>query len=372
MSFRLPIVSCALALVLAASAGAATVRVEKDGSGDWTTLQGAVDAAATGDTILIGPGRYDDFHVSPWSPAQYLIVTLTLPKSLTFIGSDVDSVIVGPEAYQLEHIGLVLGDGAAGGQPQHFRDITYENLVRGVSAAGGTVSNCRFMGCKHGTAWYSAVAPIEVTMCTFEGLPGRLDIGYAMAIWGAESAAMSDCFVQDMAMYFERVSDYTIQNNQFPKTYAVYAFNNYLSNGVIQDCEISGQVGNQGGRLEIRDCEFSLVDTGPFNSLGCSDGTTTIIGNTFRRGVVGGATIRVAYGARLSGYGNDIYHGDEAPYVVYVAQSTEPEIDLRNNYWGTNDPDLIAEWIWDHNDDPELAGSVLFEPFSDTPLPTEK
>jgi len=38
-----------------------TWHVEKDGSGDFTVIQDAVDAAASGDTILIGPGRYEEY-----------------------------------------------------------------------------------------------------------------------------------------------------------------------------------------------------------------------------------------------------------------------------------------------------------------------
>lgn len=45
-------------LTVAGSASARTWRVEKDGFGDYTTIQPAVDAAAPGDIVLIGPGRY--------------------------------------------------------------------------------------------------------------------------------------------------------------------------------------------------------------------------------------------------------------------------------------------------------------------------
>ena len=35
-------------------------RVEKDGSGDSVAIQDAVDASASGDTILIGAGRFTE------------------------------------------------------------------------------------------------------------------------------------------------------------------------------------------------------------------------------------------------------------------------------------------------------------------------
>lgn len=47
-------------------------------------------------------------------------------------------------------------------------------------------------------------------------------------------------------------------------------------------------------------------------------------------------------------------------------------VDLRNNYWGTSDPDSIAAMIRDGNDDPTIKQTVQFEPFSPVPLDTEK
>ncbi len=44
-------------------AHAATWTVEEDGSGDFETIQEAVDAAGAGDLVLVGPGTYTDLHV---------------------------------------------------------------------------------------------------------------------------------------------------------------------------------------------------------------------------------------------------------------------------------------------------------------------
>lgn len=41
-------------LALACSAHATTWRVEKDGTGDFTIIQDALDAAADADTVLVG------------------------------------------------------------------------------------------------------------------------------------------------------------------------------------------------------------------------------------------------------------------------------------------------------------------------------
>jgi hypothetical protein len=47
-------------LGVAGPALAATITVEKDGSGDYTQVQPALDAAASGDTVLIGPGEFTE------------------------------------------------------------------------------------------------------------------------------------------------------------------------------------------------------------------------------------------------------------------------------------------------------------------------
>ena len=41
------------------SAHATLIRVELDGSGDYINIQDAVNVAASGDTLMIGPGRWD-------------------------------------------------------------------------------------------------------------------------------------------------------------------------------------------------------------------------------------------------------------------------------------------------------------------------
>lgn len=45
-------------IVLPALIFAATLTVKQDGSGDYTVIQSALDAASPGDTVLVYPGRY--------------------------------------------------------------------------------------------------------------------------------------------------------------------------------------------------------------------------------------------------------------------------------------------------------------------------
>jgi len=47
-----------ISLFAIAACPAATMIVDPDGSGDFTQIQVAIDAAADGDTVLVKPGEY--------------------------------------------------------------------------------------------------------------------------------------------------------------------------------------------------------------------------------------------------------------------------------------------------------------------------
>lgn len=53
------------ACCVSALADAKTLTVAGDGTGDYATIQGAIDAASSGDTIVIKEGTYDRFYVKP-------------------------------------------------------------------------------------------------------------------------------------------------------------------------------------------------------------------------------------------------------------------------------------------------------------------
>jgi len=97
MKTRVLFILCIGFLVLGSSAGGAVLRVEKDGTGDFTIIQDAIDAAGDGDTIQIGPGRFDDYiSQAPWGNFRAWVHG---DKSLTFIGAGTDQTIIGPEGY---------------------------------------------------------------------------------------------------------------------------------------------------------------------------------------------------------------------------------------------------------------------------------
>ena len=92
---------CAV-LLLAIGAGGADARtwhVRKDGTGDFKVIQDAVDQAAAGDTIRIGPGRFEEkkpytsYPPDKWTVDVYVAVDVA---DLTIVGSGVDQTFIGP------------------------------------------------------------------------------------------------------------------------------------------------------------------------------------------------------------------------------------------------------------------------------------
>ncbi len=86
-----------LLLFLSGAVGAATWSVERDGTGDFTVIQDAVDAAESGDTILIGPGRYPETSDFDYYYNQTVQSCIKLEKSLAIIGAGKDQTFIGPD-----------------------------------------------------------------------------------------------------------------------------------------------------------------------------------------------------------------------------------------------------------------------------------
>jgi len=83
-------------LCFAQGAYAATLTVDDDGAdcpaAGFTSIQAAVDAAATGDTVVVCPGKYAEGSGAPDTSA------LTIAKSLTIKGAGADLVSISPKS----------------------------------------------------------------------------------------------------------------------------------------------------------------------------------------------------------------------------------------------------------------------------------
>jgi len=363
----------ALLALCASPASSAILRVERDGSAPYTTIQPAIDDAAPGDTIQIGPGRYTEhqtatLHLWDWSIEVYALVRT---DSLTIMGTNRDGVVIGPDTASFHDFGpqAIAFDNVVGGDVRSLTAVnTYDGVFFSTRVSGSSVIGSAFRGCGYGVTGFCG-GPLVVTQCEFT--------------WCTDSGAICD----SPTPRFELSESNFIGNSTAVNAVATPSVS-------IRDCSVTGgDVGiqfEQGSVGEIVDCHFSDVRYAGINAtLGAvidMHGVTVKGGmkNLSLRGgrVTGsdcvfsgasGATISCPDWPTFTLHNCHILRG--GGWLVELAQSNFPPIihaDLRNNYWGIADRDSIAALIWDGTDDPTINGIVDFEPFSATPLPTEK
>jgi hypothetical protein len=134
----LPVAVCAV-LLGTVPALAHTWRVEKDGSGDFTTIQPAINVSAVGDTIEIGPGRYTEnalFSPQPGSWVERTYVGI-VQEDLTIRGSDRDAVIIGPTTPNFTTYGPKGFATHSEIQRVRIENLTVENVHDGMYLGGG-------------------------------------------------------------------------------------------------------------------------------------------------------------------------------------------------------------------------------------------
>ncbi len=152
---------------------ATTWHVEKDGSGDFTVIQDALNSCASGDTVLVGPGRYTEhapFDFGALTEDTYVVVDT---PNLTLRGTDRDAVIVGPEVFtkinSREPNGIATSLQAA--SPK-IENLTVENVVDGVTIeVAADATDCILRNCEDGFIIGSS-ANHTFTRCEVYDSPG--------------------------------------------------------------------------------------------------------------------------------------------------------------------------------------------------------
>jgi hypothetical protein len=170
---RLTAIAAIASVVLLASARATTYLVKPDGTGDFPTIQAAVDAASDGDTILLGDGVFR-------GDGNRDIVVYDKAVTIASESGDPTSVVIDCSGSQAEpHWGFDIGSS----YPCLIRGITVMNgwtqtLQR--SRWGGAVfwfySDVRLVNCifaynwaDYGGAVSGCYGDCEIELCTFYG-----------------------------------------------------------------------------------------------------------------------------------------------------------------------------------------------------------
>ncbi len=355
-------------LLLSTAAWSNTITVMKNGTGDYTLLQPAADAAAAGDTLLIGPGRYEEvtefYFNSGVRRDAHLVVRV---DNLTIIGTDRDAVIIGPTApttAQGDPVGLVVAQNVS---VTHIEKMTFENTWVGAYSLGDFyIADCVARYCKFG---FEPEGPLTIDHSImhnnedgihvpFTGGLIRIshceltdNVGYGITLGSPQEAQISYTHINggSVGIQFDNcpgfIENCTIEN-------VMYSGIVLLESGTVVTVA-DNTLQNNGWHVDISN--YATVDLHQ-NELLNSQLYGIWIGSP--------STVHVNENDLISSQG----------YLAYLTGDTAPEIrhyDFTNNYWGTTDPTEIAARIYDNHDSALETGIADFEPFAGAPVPTE-
>jgi len=357
-------------LMAAGTAGAGVLRVEQDGSGEYLLIQDAVDAAASGDTILIGPGRYQDLT---WYPELNgaNVAYWDDTRDLTFLGTDSAEVIIGPETYSPAGTGPA---GITNNQDAVLRvgNLSFVNLKFGISSYYGEVhvADSEFMVGDYGL-FIGDPRHLEVYNCSFRDFER-----FSVTTYRAQYAEVVGCSLENAVINFNDTDNGIVRNCTVTSGSLVRYF---LSQGTVEDC-IALCNGND-PCIGVSDSDTvriydNIIRGGEPNS-DVSGGSTNVF---FERNDFSHPDFASFYfhnNASVFAHDNHINKSSVlVDYVIYTTTYTEsysPTIDMGSNYWfddGT--PAALDSLIHDGNDDPEIHVFVNYDPIRSEPVPAKK
>lgn len=365
-----------LILLLAECAGGATLTVRKDGTGDYMVIQQALDVAADGDTVLIGPGEYTESTMVRLPGWAYDIESFAHLRAdnLTLVGEGADVTSIGPATYgassvQWSPIGVTYDVGRAS---LHISELSVRNCNGGVYVVGTLyMDRCKMLNNALGLNWGPRGSGGWVRDCVFEVTTSISDpMAFSIGAGGLGS-------------------DIELERCIFGKPASIRT----VQGITIRDCDLSGFSIYSASTVTVDGCR--PIGTNAGISLGLGSGIYCEVRNSYLRGQVAALAVDVsAPGGRFVVENSRLEGGDYAVfYAAYNAgacavhncdliRGTGPIVrcdslgdpvthDFSNNYWGTTRLVDIMTWIIDHNDDLSIGATVLYTPFAGQSVPTE-
>jgi parallel beta-helix repeat protein len=384
-----------LAIVLLAyTAEARTWRVEKDGSGDFTVIQHAVDAAANGDTIRIGPGRFEEFIEHTNQGALWRIcVYLDGHSRLTVLGAGPQETIIDfAPAYDpgLYSVGI----SAYPSENLVIRDIGLGSFLYAISVEGGDleISNCAFRGeSPTGTEgiWPRASGVVRITDCYFYNLATgitSLDDCAELVIERCRfEGGRFGVEVQYESNLNTRVIDCDFYDCMITAIGLDFGAGGEIRGNTVRGNSRMGISLEGSGAVQVLDNDVEITSqlSPEANPWGVAlflwprvAYDVVCAGNIFRSNQV---CVYAPYPReRVSFHGNHILPiGDGYAVRCYFDWDVPLDLpavlhwDFTQNYWGTTDAAQVAELILDYADEPQYEVAVDYLPMADGPIATE-
>jgi len=202
---------------------------------DYNTIQAAVDAASTGQTIVICPGTYN------------LSAPVTVPKDLSFVGSgQANTIIDGTNGGSRVQLFDADDNALSGGRHVTFRGLTFRN---GLTTYGGAI----------------AATTVEVFDSRFTGntarsaaAPGTLVLGGAIA---ARDAFVRGCTFDSNVVQVEVDEGVSLGGGAINAITVDVADSTFTNNRVVDNVTVFGSGAGGGAicgqQMDIRNSTFS-------------------------------------------------------------------------------------------------------------------
>jgi hypothetical protein len=372
--------------IVAAIAPADTLRVERDGTGDYTVIQDAIDAAASGDTIRIGLGRFNEQQLVTCPGWSEMVRVLVRQDTLTIIGSGPGTIIGQTEPYEWSqgvHKGIVASD-IWGTTCLRVADLTVENVRDAIYTSHESlghdfveVRNCSFRNNEYSLFLIGDGGIVSVSECEFTGIALT---GAHLYAYGQSHVDMNNCDSwislntnwNPVHAAFEFCGQAQVDNCRFQGGrggISVHGASADIKNCTFYGQSLFGLSPSAGANVHVRSSSFlwqyrGVVSTQPDNSIQIE---TTVFQE------ISQAAIWLCYAGSLTVNNCDLTGGSQG--VVWGYENPPQPIktfNMENNYWGTDDPQAIRDLIHDRSDTTSIQFIVDFEPFAPESTPVAR
>lgn len=383
------ILSVFVVLFFTGPVAAETWYVEADGSTEYSTIQSAVNVAASGDTVRVGPGLYDDFFTWNESYPEELVVVHVTQAELTLIGAGLDETVLGPSVpwnVSQDDIRGVLAGRAFANERLTIESICIQNVYQGILFEGGgklRVANSSLQGNSRDLFVYTPTTTsgdeVIIEACEFR-LPSEASSPTHIKFYNQDLVLVTDShFVLRETGISKHVScsgrEIIVENCEFLEGevgIATLADETFVRNCLFEGQALWGLRAYNAGKIRIEDSKFENQYCALYNYDYWGEIEWKVQRTIFEN--VTDSTFR--YRSLGPGFFRNCILAKGEQFVVRSykvnGSSEKTHFDMTNNWWGTANPDSIQAWIWDASDEPELGHTIDWDPYKSEPVATEK
>lgn len=371
----------------AGQAGASTIHVDWTGGGDYLTIQEGIDAATSGDTVLVAPGAYHE-HLYMGSEADGIALLSEAGPEFTVVTND---SLYPNTVLKCEYLGsgtLIQGFTFRAGHTNEF-GAGIQCLHAAPRIVGNVVEECWSYLEAGGIGCWDGNARIEGNLIR----NNRATDAGGMSIVGGQTVVIGNTITSNEACGFGgtelggglriEVGTHVVESNTFAENYAMEGGGGLAiisSSGTVLISNVidRNSASYKGGGLYVADSMIEVCGnriTGNSSSFGAamvilrpySQRGSEFLGNVFFGNTCPASGAIVVQDGLAPTFSTN-FLVNNSMYEVLLSNAPDPDtLDFTGNWWGTPDPDSIATIIYDCNDDPGIGACVDFSDWCSDP-----